>query len=885
MTRSRQRKLKKNQCASRSKLMRCGVPVASALLTCMQAAYAAESVPVNGLEEIVVTAQKRTENLQNVPVAIQAFDTAKLEKLNIVSLDDYVKYSPSVSYVRGQGQGGNGQPGSSHVYMRGVVTGGDGNHSGSQPSVGTYLDEQPVTTIDGTVDVHIYDIQRIEVLEGPQGTLYGASSQAGTIRIITNKPDPKEFQAGYDLALNGVQHGAGVGYTAEGFVNIPLSPIAAVRLVAWDERDSGYISNVAGTNAAGCIQNGVRTFLNWGNPNGPVYPSGPGPSPCPPTGKVGVNAISNAAYVKEAYNTVDTSGGRAALKLDLGDWSVTPTFMGQKVYTNGFFGYDPGVGDLQLAHFGPEYSSDSWYQAALTVNGNVSNFDITYAGGYMKRDTLSLADYSDYSLFYDRAFGSGASWTGDSGVPIMPQEFVYERGYFEKWSHELRVSTPKDLPFKATVGAFIQRQLHDIWEQYTMPGYGFTDATAQTPQPNGFAQANSIPGLNNTIWLTDEQRVDRDQAVFANLTWDIDSHWQLNGGFRYFKYDNSLQGFYGYAGAYAGNGPGQGVSGSGLPGAKGAGKTCWDAQNNYRGPSVAFSPCTNLDKGVSGNGSVPRVNATYKFNPDALVYVTYSKGFRPGGVNRTAVAGIGPYEADYLTNYEFGWKTQWLDHRLRWNGALFWEDWKNFQYSFLGPNSLTIIENGGNARIKGVESEVEFRATNDLTLSSSITWLQSVTTTDVCSKLGESSSDCAKDTYSEPWGFENSGYTYTGPLARKGTDMPVAPKFKGNVVARYTFPEVSGWQPFGQFSAVYQTQTAPVLRADSTQIAGMMPAWALMDLSLGATDRQSTLQLVVTNLADRRAQLSRFVQSANANQPYVIPAQPRTIELKFGQKF
>ncbi len=880
MTRVSQRKNNSNQRVGASNAVHKSLPVASALLMAMQAAYGADSAPVGGLDEIVVTAQKRTENLQDVPVAIQAFDTAKLEKLNIASLDDYVKYSPSVAQVRGQGQGGNGQPGSSHVYMRGVVTGGDGNHSGSQPSVGTYLDEQPVTTIDGTVDVHVYDIQRIEVLEGPQGTLYGASSQAGTIRIITNKPDPSGFSAGYDLDLNRVKNGNGTGYQVQGFVNIPLSPIAAVRLVGWDEKDAGFINNVQGTNASACIQNGVRTFNNWGNPNPAGNANYPVPSPCPAKGTVGVNAISNAPWAANGYNTVDTKGGRGALKLDLGDWSVTPTFMGQKVDTNGFFGYDPAMGDLQLAHFGPEYSTDSWYQAALTVNGKVSNFDITYAGGYLKRNTTSLADYSDYSSFYDRVFGSGASWTNNVGTPIMPQEFVFSRNYFTKYSHELRISSPKDLPFKVTAGAFMQRQLHDIWEQYTMPGYGFTDATAQTEQPNGFGSDYSIPGLHNTIWLTDEKREDKDQALFANATWDITDHWQLNGGYRYFKYDNSLQGYYGYAGAFAPSGPGQGA-----PSSAGNGKTCYAADGTYRPPLAGYSPCSNLDKTVKDTGNVPRLNVTYKFSPDALVYATYSKGFRPGGVNRTAVAGIGPYQADYLTNYELGWKTQWLDHRVRFNGALFWEDWKNFQYSFLGPNSLTIIENGGNARIRGLESEVEFKATNALTLSSGLTWLQAVTTTNVCKELGDSAAACATQTYNEPWGFENAGYQYTGALARSGTDMPVAPKFKANVIARYAFEEVSGWQPFGQFAAVYQTQTAPVLRADTTQVVGMMPAYALMDLSMGASQHGTQFQVVVTNLMDRRAQYSRFVQSANAGQPYIIPAQPRTITLKFGQKF
>src|ERR1700686_4241416 len=367
------------------------LPLASAIsgiLAGAPAAHAATDAETNTLEEVVVTAQKRTENLQDVPISIEVLDNAKLEQLHVVNLDDYVKYSPSIAYSRSEGQGGNGQPGTSHIYMRGVVSGANENHSGSQPSVGTYLDEQPVTTIDGTVDVHLYDAQRIEVLEGPQGTLYGASSEAGTVRIITNKPDPSKFSAGYDVQGNKVYHG-GTGWEAEGFVNIPLSPIAAIRLVGWDEHDAGFIDNVAGTNASACIQNGVRTFPSWaGQPagtwynvvptpgaagtatSGGVLPSSANVAPCPAVGKIGAGAISNAAYVNSKYNTVETRGGRAALKVDLGDnWTVTPTVMGQTLSSSGFFGYDPAVGDLDVAHFGPERSDDTFMQLALTVEG------------------------------------------------------------------------------------------------------------------------------------------------------------------------------------------------------------------------------------------------------------------------------------------------------------------------------------------------------------------------------------------------------------------------------------------------------------------------------------------------------------------------------------
>src|SRR5580692_3874638 len=228
MTRSRRRKLKRIQSTIRSSVLRSGIPVASAILASLHPAMADDAADVGSLQEVVVTAQKVSENLQSVPLAIQVFDTAKIEQLNISGLDDYVKFAPSVSDVRAQGQGGNGQPGSSHVYIRGVVSGGDGNHSGSQPSVGTYLDEQPVTTIDGTPEVHVYDMARIEVLEGPQGTLYGASSEAGTVRIITNKPDTSKFYGNVTVEGNQIQHGS-AGWEAEGFVNIPLSSIAAVR--------------------------------------------------------------------------------------------------------------------------------------------------------------------------------------------------------------------------------------------------------------------------------------------------------------------------------------------------------------------------------------------------------------------------------------------------------------------------------------------------------------------------------------------------------------------------------------------------------------------------------------------------------------------------------
>jgi iron complex outermembrane recepter protein len=869
MTRSRRRKLTRLQALTQHPFVRKGLPVASTLLASMSVAVAQEQqAPTSGLQEVIVTATKRSENLQDVPISVEVLDNAKLEQLNVSGLDDYVKYSPSVSYNRGNGQGSNGQPGASHVYIRGVVNGGDGNHSGSQPSVGTYLDEQPITTIDGTPDVHIYDIARIEVLEGPQGTLFGASSEAGTVRIITNKPDPTKFSANVTVQGNQVQHGS-QGWETEGFVNIPITSWAAVRLVGFAEHDAGYINSVMGTSAVGCITNGIRTFPTWaGDPH--ESPATPCVSPQAP---VGAGAITAQPFTRDNQNGVNTSGGRAAVLFNVGDnWTVTPTAMAQKLTTNGFFGYDPSEGYLNVTRFGPDKSEDSWYTTALTVEGKVSDFDIVYSGGFMKRTNHTLSEYSDYSLFYDRVFGSGAYWTDNAGKPIMPQEFVIGGGNYQKWNNEIRVSTPLRYPVHATAGLFIERQLHNIVQQYTMPGYGYTHVTSDPGvpgNPDGLSDYYSLPNLPNTIWLTAEQRVDRDKAAFTEITWDITPQLSLLGGVRFYSYKNSLVGFFGYGSGFSSH-TGQSQCFAGAAGAA----------------YVKNTPCTNLNTEVSANGNVPKGTLTYKFTPDVMMYATYSKGFRPGGVNRIAGPNGVPYQPDYLKNYEIGWKTTWFDHKLRWNGAAFWEDWDNFQFGFLVPPSITAITNAGNARIKGVENDIEFAPTQRLTLGANFTFLQAVTTSVVCQGTAEiSGPNCVNDSpLNTPF---LPGGSFAGPLAASGTDLPQAPKFKGSFLLRYQFVEIGEWDPFGQASYVYQSQVNPNLKQNEQLVIGTQPAYGLLDLAAGAAYKGLTITGFVSNATDKRAQLTRFseISPNNDNQVYIIPAQPRTFGLKFSQNF
>ena len=295
-----------------------------------QDATAEEALP----GEIVVTATKREESLQKVPLSIQALGEETLDQQQVSSLDDFSKLLPSVSF---QSFG----PGQSQIYFRGVSSGGDGLRTGPTPATGLYLDEIPVTTIAGSVDLHVYDIARIEALSGPQGTLFGASSLSGTLRLITNKPSTAGFEGGADLQVNKFGEGE-FGGSLESFLNLPLSDNAALRVVGFYRRDGGYIDNIPGS----------RTFTL---------------DDSDPTTNLTVN---NAALVENDFNDVETFGGRAALKVDLNEnWTVTPAIIYQDQKTSGPFLFDPRKGDLAVTDFQPTRNTDRWFQAALTVEG------------------------------------------------------------------------------------------------------------------------------------------------------------------------------------------------------------------------------------------------------------------------------------------------------------------------------------------------------------------------------------------------------------------------------------------------------------------------------------------------------------------------------------
>ncbi|MBU6371253.1 MAG: TonB-dependent receptor [Alphaproteobacteria bacterium] len=784
-----------------------------------------------GVEEIVVTATKRSESLQSVPLSIQALSTQKLDELNVSNFNDFATLFPSVSFQ-------NSTPGSANVYIRGVASGGDGNHSGPLPSVGVYLDEQPVTTIGGAVDVNIYDIERIESLAGPQGTLYGASSQAGTIRIITNKPDTKGFYGRWDVEANKVLEGE-FGGKLQGMLNIPINNRAAARVVGWYKKEGGYIDAVAGT----------RSFL---------------PRP-------GGITVTNARFVKDDFNDVEVYGGRAALKIDLDDnWTVTTSAQGQAQKANGVFGYDASVGDLKVQRFYPDTSVDQFYQAALTIQGKLANFDVTYAGAYMGRNVASTSDYTDYAEAYDALYASSGGvagyfyFTDSLNRTIDSRQFILGGGDFTKESHEFRIASPDDKRIKFVAGAYYQKQTHEITQDYRVPN---------------LQASMSVNGLPGTLWLTKQEREDKDTAVFGEATFDATEKLSFTAGLRAFEYDNSLIGFFGFGRNLAG--PPFNAAGSSRTGVAGCYTTTGAILRSNPGgtllpAAVPGGPCTNLadfvngglvPKRAKGDGTTYKFNATYKVSPDVMVYATASSGFRPGGINRRAT--IKPYDADELKNVEFGWKTTSSDRSIRWNGAIYQQKWDKFQFAFLGQNSFTEIQNGPNAKITGIETDLTWAPTAAFTLNGSAAYTDAKTEQNLCA-INEPTFTCA-----------GAGNSVKAP---KGTRLPITPKIKAAATARYEW-DFGTHKPYTQLVVNYHGKASSDIRVADAATIGQLPSATTLDWALGATWNDLTAELFVNNLTDERDQLTRYVQCSVCTRTYAVVETPRTIGFRVGSKF
>ncbi|MEH6591778.1 MAG: TonB-dependent receptor [Halioglobus sp.] len=756
------------------------------------------------LEEVVVTAQKREANLQDTSLSVQVLGSEQLENLNIQSFDDYVQFLPTVSFT-------TTRPGIAQVYMRGINSGGDGNHSASMPSVGVYLDEQPITTINEVLDLHMYDIARIETIAGPQGTLFGSSSQAGTLRIITNKPN-NEFEATYDISAVSVEKG-GSGGTAEGMVNIPMGDSVALRLVGWYDDAPGYIDNVPGE----------------------ITYDGPG------------TTINNDDLVEKDFNETETTGARALLRIDLNeDWAITPGLTYQKMDSSGAFDHDPDdYGDLETTKFYDTFYDEEWYQASLTVEGRIGGLDLVYAGAYLERERDSQYDYSWYAEYYDNVTrpnsnsaygyveGDAYYWASyhydEMGNPVESSQYVDQDEEWTRESHEIRLQSQEGR-LRWIAGFFYQEQEHDFDLQWTAPAVG--------------SDVNVVPGGPTVVWQTVQTRNDEEQAIFGEISFDFTDNLTALVGARYYDYDNSLYGFNGWSrrctGYYDDNG-----------------NFVEDRDGTLQDPCYDTG---NVDGKTSNDDVIGKANITYTVNDDALVYFTWSEGYRPGGVNRSNEAP--PYVEDFVTNWELGWKTTWMDNRMRFNGATYFMDWEDFQYASLDLGSgqpLTVINNAGQAEIFGLEFDLDYAITNAFTFSFSGSFIDAESIDTIVHEDG---------------------------IIPKGTKLPYTPEAQLSSVLRYG-TELGEYGVYAQGSWSYSDGVTTDLRPE---FALETDSYNIVNLAFGIARNSWHLDLFIDNATDERAELDNVdgypLYDGNIkSSTFYSTNRPRSIGLRFGQKF
>jgi iron complex outermembrane recepter protein len=801
------------------------------------AASSTASADQGGLQEVTVTASKQATNIQSLPMTVTAVTQATLTNQNIQNFQQFATQMPQLQFQS------SGVPGSTCVFMRGIY-GCGGGFTGEQGAVAVYLDEQPITTPNGEVDWHFYDISRVEILPGPQGTLYGASSEAGTVRYITNKPDTSGFSASYTGQLNDIDHGT-EGGIAEGFVNVPFGENIAVRLVGWYERDSGYINNVPQT-------------INFANGT----------------------SINNAPYVQNHYDPKTTEGGRAMLTFKINDdWSINPTVQTQLGRYDGKFGTEtwkdliaspnPITGPLEIAQFNPETYFDSTVDYTLTVLGKIGNWNLTFASGYQKRHTGDYLEYVDYTLAYQQYetlaqahYPPTGGYTGCSSSvcwPKNPEMFRIDGNSYQYISNELRIASPTDWPVHFIAGLYQDRSQALNFLDEPIPGLA---PSYQVGYGTNFV-------WNNTVYLDDLQSVFRDWAAYIQANWDITSQLTATAGFRRYRYDNTMEGFYGYSTGYATNvyGAPSGVSGQ---------ETCFSA---YR---FNNSPCTDIDQQSEAWGSVPLFTLSYKFDADHMVYGTFSKGYRPGGPNRTP--GTLPYNSDYLTNYEIGVKTAWLDHHIIFNADVYYDDWKDYQFSFTGPNGIGVIANAGSAASKGFEGQLQWLIMQGLNLTANLVYTDSHLTANYCGQLNTvtgqpiTSNPCAGPGITTPF----------PPKAPDGYPLPNVPLWKGFLSARYSFPFANG-TAFVEGDQSYQSYVwSQQLPSENLVYGGQVPAYGLTNFSLGLDKNNWEAELLITNAWNRLAVTelnAELLRGAKYVADYNIDAPPRLIGIQFTQNF
>jgi iron complex outermembrane receptor protein len=878
---------------------------ASFAVSAAEPATESSSAGTDALAEITVTAQRRTQNMQDVPISMQALTAQTLQQLNVSTLDDYIKYLPNVTTA-------NNGPGQNEVFMRGLSAGSQPSQgsasTGLWPNVAIYLDNQSGQLPNRNLDVYAADLNRIEVLEGPQGTLFGAGAEAGVIRYITNEPklDVTEgnVKAGYGVTAHGDRN---ADLTA--VLNLPLiADTMAVRAVIYNDRRGGYINNVPATFTRKNTDIGAY-YAHFPAVNGHCPDGLPNNGFCVPPGSP---TLTNSSVAASAINPVTYEGMRVeALYKVNDDWNVLITQSYQDMNSQGVFYQQPNASDgaplapLEVTLFNNAYDKDKFESTAWTVNGKFGDLKAVYTGGYLVRNVEQVGDYTNYArgvyADYYQCFGPGSAYDNNLKSTCFSPSATWhsvERNLHQQ--HEFRLSTPDEWRVRAIAGVFWEdNKLYDQtgWNYKTVPSCTSNGASGTPGNSGCFADIGTFPGTTvvnpgihpaPTSFYQDTVRDTKQTAFFVSLDYDlIPKVLTLTAGTRHFRFDNSSAGSvlasFGCleGGAHAGG--------------------CHNPLYSYN------LNAANLNDTESGFKS--RGNLTWHVTPDTMLYYTFSQGFRPGGFNQNGgsfhafTPGLDSqyiipksYSSDKLTNNEIGWKTEFFDHRLQWNGAVYRENWDNVQVAFFDPGVVGNIffnTNGQNFLIKGVETSLIARVMTGLTLQGAASWNQSrQTNSPILLDNNPASANFGKPITFACNAFGAKCGPVTNPFGPVGAPSADAPPIQFSLRARYDWNLAGGYAPFVQVSATHsghsftQAGSNPTFAEAGAVSTGRLrfenPAYTTYDASFGVGKDAWIVNVYGENLSNSNA--STFVST----DQFIVaqtPLRPRVLGVSIGYKF
>jgi outer membrane receptor protein involved in Fe transport len=841
-------------------------PTRTAIATAVAAAlvgipaHAQQPKKKRALEEITVTATRVEESLQDVPIAVSALGSDDIEELGITNFSDYVLQLPSVT------AGGSG-PGQNTIYIRGIASTTPNlttaGVAGLAPNVAFYLDDQPLSQPGRNLDVYAADLSRIEVLSGPQGTLFGASSQAGNVRLITNKPDLSGTFGSVSVGAGAVAEGEG-NTNVEAMLNLPLGMNFGVRGVVYYDKKGGWIDNVAGTIDA----SESARFRPEGTvrDNGvPVSAQRAGFQSTADLSGVTFLQADNNELVEEDFNETTYTGGRISARWDVNeDWRLDLAYATQDIESDGVFFADPNLGDLEVQRYSPDTIEDSFDNISWTATALLGELEAVYTGAYTDRETDQITDYTDYLFVgqYLPYYICDGAVTYPSGAPAgtcqSPNLFVDSRTETEVQTHEFRVTTDQARRWRVTAGAFYSDlELKEV-NDFTYPGS--VDAIGFDGVSTGFAPNypltnvevtgiinNAFPGYfsdpgpfpEGVIFRNDVLRTDEQLGVFGEVSFDLNERWSVTVGGRWYDIEVDFEG-------------------SANSSFFNLGQT-EDAQafgTNISAQYAPDNPDGNPDKAAT-DGTIFKATLDWRPIPGQMYYLTWSEGFRPGLLNRPGGAA-GPnnftvpfaLDTDDVTNIEIGTKADFFDSTFRLNAALFFVDIERLQTTIFDPSitNLFFSDNAADAEVMGFEGDFSWLPawSDRLTFSGSFSFLDTEITEVI---------------------------TPTNDV-RSGDELAFAPEFQGTLRARYEWDLTSGWAAHIMPMVSWSSESfSDIIIINRDRI----DSWTMWGLTAGVANGKWSFELFGNNLSDERAEVARnFV----FDRQRVTYAPPRTIGVR-----